>query len=77
MTDGITPAPADEVAELAELLGDFGTHWQITPLGFDDTYLLVAVRRPLGCAGPQLVRKTAAEMREALEKAESDSGEFT
>jgi hypothetical protein len=74
MIDGISPAVPDEVAALADLLFEFGTGWQITPLGSGEEYWLTAVRRPLRAGEEPLRARTAAQMRAALTAAENGGG---
>jgi hypothetical protein len=74
MIDGISPAVPDEVAALADLLFEFGTGWQITPLGSGEEYWLTAVRRPLRAGEEPLRARTAAQMRAALTEAENAGG---
>jgi hypothetical protein len=69
MTDPILPPAPDGAYELAALLGDYGDRWLIVRVVDDDGPWLIAEPRPEGTQGTRLVRRTAAEMREALEEA--------
>jgi hypothetical protein len=63
-------APGWLTGELAELLHDYGTRWQIVLREFADGLRLEAQARP-GRLGPRLVRPDAASLREALDREES------
>jgi hypothetical protein len=64
-------APVYSAAEVAALLGDFGTCWQVEHVHRVSGWMFAARRRPVRPGSPVIYRACPATMRQALEAAES------
>jgi hypothetical protein len=72
MTEGRKTARAAgwTAAELAELLHDYGERWEVVPREYADGLHLEARERPR-CEGLRITRRTAADLRAAMNREEA------